>query len=131
MPTNTWDAVIKNLFAADDGTTNAADTVENGKPFDVVAQIEVGEDINAFAVRDQLFVAVRNLSQSTITAYIANPPRNLTPAHSRREETLKVDVSGWNARPGDLLEVVATYKFEAGVHSDHSYQLSAERVIVI
>ena len=130
MPTNNWDAVITSLYPVDFNTKTPADTVEAGKEFDIVADIEVGPEINAFAVRDTLSVAVRNLSQSTI-AFTKAQTRTLTPAQSRRTEQLTVKVpANWPVNSGDLLEIVATYRFEAGVYTDHSSLRSATFIVV-
>jgi len=116
---NNYDAGIKNVRAVDSATVFTLDTIPNGKDFDVLADVEAGASINAVAVRDQLFVTVRNLSQFKVAFYVA-PARTLTPDGNQRTETLRVPVTGWTARPGDLLDVSVTYRFDAGIFEDHS-----------
>ena len=116
---NNYDAEIKNVRAVDSGKESTLDTVANGQDFDVLADIEAGAAINAVAVRDQLFVTVRNLSQFKVVFYVA-PARVLTPDGSERRETLRVPVTGWTAREGDKLDVSVTYRFDAGIFKDHS-----------
>lgn len=129
---NSWDAQIKLLYAASDGTSNSLATIKLDAPFDVVADIEVGENINGFGIADELNVSVRNLSQLKVAAP-GNASRTLTPVQQPRNERLKVDIpSGWggNAQVGDLLEVVATYRFDAGAYTDYS-SAESKRFIVV
>jgi hypothetical protein len=116
---NNYDAEIKNVRAVDAGKESTLDTVANGQDFDVLADVEAGAAINAVAVRDQLFVTVRNLSQFKVVFYVA-PARVLTPDGDERRETLRVPVTGWTAREGDKLDVSVTYRFDAGIFKDHS-----------
>jgi hypothetical protein len=46
-------------------------------------------------------------------------------------EDLTVDIDGWKAKakPGDVLEVIAVYRFDAGVYTNHSHATS-QRFIV-
>jgi hypothetical protein len=126
-----WDAQIKLLYAADDGTTFAVDTIKLDDPFDVIANVEVGKNLKEFAVRDELSVYVRNLSRLLLAAE-ANAARVVAPDSNPLNEDLKVDIGpGWgaNAKAGDLLEVVATYRFDAGIHTNHS-DATSQRFIV-
>lgn len=123
---NNWDAVINNLIPVDKGTNNTADVVQAGKEFDIVADVEAGPNINGFAKGDQLFVAVRNLSQST-TVFQASPSRTLPSVEQPLNDKLRVTVpTGWAGAPGDLLEIVATYRFDAGAYTDFSGTTSRE-----
>lgn len=117
---NNWDAVINNLVAVDSATNNTADVVQAGKAFDIVADVEAGANINGFAKGDQLFVSVRNLSQSK-TVFQASPSRPLNSIEQPLNDKLRVNVPvGWTGSPGDLMEVVATYRFDAGAYTDYS-----------
>lgn len=127
-----WDAEIKLVFPADDGTTFTADTVKHNEPFDIVANVEVGANLMQFASSDELFVAVKNLSRST-TILQGNKPRTLTAVDKALNENLRVDIaSGWGAgaAPGDLLQVVATYRMDAGIHSDYSSAQSQSFIVI-
>jgi len=42
MTNNRWDAAIKQVYPADNGTSSFADTVRLGKAFDVIASVEIG-----------------------------------------------------------------------------------------
>jgi hypothetical protein len=131
MATNNWDARIKLLYAADDGTKFTADTVKLGDPFDVVANVEVGRNLMQFADGDELTVSVLNVSQSTVVAQ-ATAPRPLVPVDQTLNEDLTVDIgTGWGnkAKVGDMLEVVATYRMDAGIHTDYSHATSLRLIV--
>jgi len=131
MATNNWDARIKLLYPADDGTKFTADTVKLDDSFDVIANVEVGQNLMQFADGDELSVSVLNVSQSTVVAS-ANAPRTLAAVDKQLDEDLKVDiVSGWGskAKAGDLLEVVATYRLDAGIHTDYSHATSSRFIV--
>jgi hypothetical protein len=117
-----WDAQIKLLFPADDSTTFTADTVPLNTPFDALASVEVGQGVMGFAVGDELTVVVRNLSQST-TLITVSKPRTLTPSATALNDNIKVDIPAtWTGTtlPGDVLELVATYRMDAGIYTDYS-----------
>jgi hypothetical protein len=131
MATYNWDARIKLLYAADDGTDFTADTITLDDPFDVVADVEVGRGLMQFADGDELFVSVRNVSKSTVIAS-ARSARPVPASDKPLHDELRIDIaSGWGnqAEEGDLLEVVATYRMDAGVNTDYSYATS-QRFIV-
>jgi hypothetical protein len=120
---NDWDATIKLLYAADSGTKFVADTVDNGKAFDVVADIEIGENLNEVVNDLDLFIGVRNLTQSS-KVLTTTFPHPLVPKNNQAERvSLVVPIAaGWtNANVGDLLEVVATLRVNAGVNTDYSH----------
>ncbi len=120
----TWDANLKLVYAVDQGAFFAIDTVQNGNPFDVIANLEIGDDLMAVATRYDLHVAVRNLSQST-TLLNQTVPVTLTPAHADFNEERRVQFpAGWAGTDGDVLEVVAGLKVTAGVHTDYSSSTS-------
>jgi hypothetical protein len=133
MP-GTWDANIKLLYAADDGAFFAADAVNAGNPFDVVANVEIGARLNEVVTRHDLFVSVHNLSQSNILASqhfgVVLAPQLNTP----RNEEIRIDFpGGWQAKAneGDVLEVVASYKVSAGVNTDLSSLKSPPFVVSV
>ncbi|GIF72416.1 hypothetical protein [Asanoa siamensis] len=122
MANNSWDAAIKQLYPADNGTKDFAETVARGKPFDVVAAIEIGRNLREFVTSDLLTVTVTNRTRMTVVAQVT-APRTLAPASAALAEDLRVDINGgWDAKAGegDVLEAVATYKTVAGVHTDYS-----------
>ena len=123
MP-GTWDANIKLLNAVDDGFDFAIDTVDKNQNFDVLANVEIGSRLNEVVTRHDLFLDVRNLSQSNILAS-QNFGELLTPqVNQALNREIRLDFNaptgGWPADEGDVLEVVASYKVSAGVNSDYS-----------
>jgi len=129
MATN-FSAEIKNLRLVDTSTNFTADTVKNGGAFDVLADIEAGSGINSVANEDQLYVTVRNLSKFTVLATAA-PTRVLAPSGNARTETLKVSITAWTgaADPGDVIDAVASYRFEAGIYNAHSSAQSDTSIV--
>jgi hypothetical protein len=124
MP-GTWDANIKLLYAVDDGQFFAVDTIKAGDPLDVIANIEIGESLMEVVDKFDLFVSVRNLSQSSI---LLNQTLSdtLTPVSAPFNAELRVNFAGgWTANEGDILEVVAAFKVTGGVHQDYSLARSA------
>jgi hypothetical protein len=134
MMPGTWDANIKLLYAVDNGAFFAADTVNIGDPFDVIANVEIGARLNEVVTRHDLFVSVQNLSQSNILASqnfgVVLAPQLNTP----RNEEVRIDFpGGWQgqANEGDVLEVVASYKVSAGVNTDVSTMKSLPFVVSV
>ena len=127
---NAFDASIKQLYAADKGTDFVADTVAPGAPFDLVADIEIGEDLNGFVNDLKVFVGIRNVTTSgnVLTKTFPHP---LTPKNNQAEHLrlrLPIDVT-WTAADGDLLEAVATVRVNAGVHTDYSHAQSDQIIV--
>jgi hypothetical protein len=128
---NPEDASIKLLYAVDDGTFFTADTVESGTPFDLVANIEIGENLNENVDDLDLFVGVRNLTQSTPVTTVTHH-EDLIPANNqevRREVRVNVDPP-WSANEGDVLQAVATLKITHGANADYSHAESDFIVVV-
>ncbi len=118
-----WDAEIKLLYAADAGAFFATNSVANGADFEVVANLEVGQNLMQVIDDGELYVSVRNLTQSSILT----PPGKITqkvlltaqngPEENREEKVL---ISGSTSENGDELEVVCDFKAVAGVNTDVS-----------
>ncbi|MDT3443828.1 hypothetical protein [Pseudofrankia sp. BMG5.37] len=124
-----WDATIKLLHPVDLGTDFEADTVSVGGAFDVIADVEVGEELMGFAGSYDLWVKVRNLSTSTMLAadYVNVL---LTPIHAPWRDRLHRNIpGGWIATEGDVLEVLASFKMNAGVHHDYSSAISQHFIV--
>jgi hypothetical protein len=129
---NNWDAQIKLLYPADPGTFFTADTVKLGDAFDVIANVEIGRNLMEFVDRHSVSVAVRNLSKST-TIGQETVEDKLTPQLTALNAELRVSfAAGWNAKAavGDILEAVASYTVEAGLHTDYSIATSVMFVVV-
>jgi hypothetical protein len=124
MP-NPGDANIKLLYAVDQGTFFTLDDVTLDGPFDLVANIEIGSNLNQVVDAFVLRVGIRNLTTSE-TVHIEELKDTLTPGTDPRLEELRVEIpSGWasagsGSSVGDVLQAVASYKVEAGVNSDFS-----------
>jgi hypothetical protein len=114
---NAWDASIKLVYPADQGTNFTIDVLEPGDPFDVVADVEIGEDLNEFVSEHILRAAVVNLTTATQVAFkevkLPLVPQNNT---QRREQIRAAfaPIAGLNS--GDVLQVIASYKVIAGVN---------------
>jgi len=130
MPGN-QDANIKLLYVVDENSFFTADTVTNGAAFDVIANVEIGKDLMEVVSKENLFVSVVNLSQSTVLQQqtlenVLTPVANPDPLN----QELRIKVSGgWTANEGDVLEAIATYKVTAGVYTDYSAARSGTVVV--
>ena len=130
MP-GTWDANLKLLYAVDQGQFFATDTVNLGDPFDVIANVEIGSSLMEVVRRHDASVSVRNLSQSTILGS-QNFGEVLNATSNSRNQEIRVSLpGGWPANEGDVLEVVASYKVTAGVHTDYSSQKSKTFIVSV
>ena len=130
MPGN-QDANIKLLYVVDENSFFTADTVANGAAFDVIANVEIGKDLMEVVSKENLFVSVVNLSQSTVLQQqalenVLTPVANPDPLN--QELRIKVG-GGWTANEGDVLEAIATYKVTAGVYTDYSAARSGTVVV--
>lgn len=129
MP-NAWDASLKQLYAADKGTSFVADTVADGAAFDLVMDIEIGENLNENVDQLDLYVGVRNITRSS-SVLTKSYNQKLTPKNNQAafyQVRVPID-STWSANEGDLLEAVATLKVTARVNTAFSYAQS-DRIIV-
>jgi hypothetical protein len=121
-----WDASIKLLYPVDQGQFTTVDDIDNNTPFDAIANVEIGENLNEHVDDFELRVAVLNLTQST-TIQIETLKRALNPADDTTftaEE--RVGLNAPNQTPGDVLQLVASYRVNAGSNSDFS---NAESVL--
>ena len=119
MP-NQSDANIKLVYAVDNNLFFAIDVVNEGDPFDVICNFEVGNDIMQSVDGFDLRVFIRNLSQSNILLS-RTVSQNLADSPDPFNVEQRVDFAGgWNADDGDVLEPVASLKVRAGINSDYS-----------
>ena len=115
-----WDASIKLLYPVDQGLLTTIDDIDNNTPFDAIADVEIGENLNEHVDDFVLRVAVLNLTQSTTIA-VEELQRALTPADDTTftaQERVELDPPGQTA--GDVLQLVASYRVNAGANSDFS-----------
>jgi hypothetical protein len=130
MPGN-QDANIKLLYVVDENSFFTADTVAVGAAFDVIANVEIGKDLMEVVSKENLFVSVVNVSQSTLLQQqslenVLTPVANPDPLN----QELRVKVGGgWSANEGDVIEAIATYKVTAGVYTDYSSARSGTVVV--
>jgi hypothetical protein len=130
---NDVDANIKLLYPVDKGSFFTIDDVGQGKEFDVIANVEIGEDLNEVVNRHEVRVGIVNLTQSKAVGTPQTRTDNLTPQNNtaRLEEVRVAIPSGWDAdaEPGDVLQAIASYKVTAGVNIDFSTAQSVTFVV--
>ena len=121
MPSD-FDASIKLLYAVDaGGAFFTIDDVANGDEFVIVANVEIGQDLNQNVDNFDLRVGIRNLTQS-VTVATVNDAGTLTPAATPFLDERRVTIpAGWGpAAVGDVLQAVAGYIVTAGANKDFS-----------
>ncbi|KUM85567.1 MULTISPECIES: hypothetical protein [Streptomyces] len=125
-----FDAEIKMVYPVDDGTFFTVDRIPSGTPFDVIANVEIGDEINGNVDEHDVWVSVRNLSKSTVVA-ARHLNETLAPQKdTRRRLEVRVDFdTPWTADNGDVLEVVASYRVRAGINTIFSAARSLPFVI--
>jgi hypothetical protein len=127
MPSD-WDASIKLLYPTDEGTFFTIDDVANGAAFDVIANVEIGKNLNENVDNFDLSVGVVNLTQSaSIKTEVQSG--TLSPSELPFLAELRVPISGWSASVGDVLQAVASFKVTAGVNVDFSSAQSVTFVV--
>ncbi|GAA4464134.1 hypothetical protein [Phytohabitans houttuyneae] len=126
-----YDAIIKLIRAVDPGTDYTVDTLSPQSAFDVVAGVEVGKALMAVADRYDLWIVIRNLSQST-TEIRKQHGDLLKPTDAPFQKEIRLDFpSGLPAAvEGDVIEIFATLKITAGIHVDHSVARSETYLVV-
>ena len=122
---NAEDAAIKLLYAAAQNTDFSVGVLDPGTPFDVIADVEIGENLNENVDEHTIRVSIVNLSSATRIALneVVAPlkPQNNTP----RRDRLRVPFGALaNADPGDVIQAIGTYKVTAGVNTDVSTAFS-------
>ena len=127
MPSD-FDASIKLLYPTDVNTFFTIDDIAKGAAFDVVANVEIGQDLNQNVDTFDLRVGIVNLTQSASTK-VVNVSGPLTPAAAPFLKEERVNINGWTADIGDVLQVVASYKVTAGVNVDFSTAQSVTFVV--
>ena len=128
MPSD-FDASIKLLYPTDVGTFFTIDDVANGAAFDVIANVEIGQDLNQSVDSFDLNVGIVNLTRSSSVATVTDSGA-LAPAAAPRLEERRVNIAaGWTAQVGDVLQAVASYKVTAGVNVDFSTAQSVTFVV--
>ncbi|WP_430785525.1 hypothetical protein [Actinoplanes sp. G11-F43] len=127
---NAWDASIKALYVVAEKTDFSIDVLDLNLPFDVLADVEIGENINEFATRHEARVSIVNLSTGTRVA-VELGAEDLTPVRDTPRRTqLRVPFGALaNSQSGDVMQAIASYKVNAGAHTDVSYAFSEPFVV--
>ena len=130
---NDMDANIKLLYPVDKNSFFTIDDVGLGKEFDVIANVEIGEDLNEVVNRHEVRVGIVNLTQSRAVGVAQTRTDNLVAQNNtpRLEEVRVAIPAGWDAdaEPGDVLQAIASYKVVAGVNIDFSTAQSVTFVV--
>ena len=123
---NAGDASIKLLYPVNDGTFFTLDTLPPGTPYDVIANVEIGENLNENVDDFVLRVAIVNLSTAS-QVDIQEVKGTLTPLNNTEHlAEVRADFGPvQNTSPGDVLQAVASYRVNAGANFDISTALSA------
>jgi hypothetical protein len=127
---NPWDANIKLLYPVDDGTFFTLDVLPLNKDFDVIANVEIGENLFENVDRFELRVSIVNLTTATQVA-LGEVKDTLTPLNNTQfQAEVRVDFGPiQNSAVGDVLQAVASYKVVAGVNYDVSTAQSVTFVV--
>lgn len=127
---NPWDANIKLLYPADDGTFFTLDVLPLNKNFDVIANVEIGENLFENVDRFELRVSIVNLTTATQVA-LGEVKDALTPQNNTQfQAEVRVNFGPiQNSSVGDVLQAVASYKVIAGVNYDVSTAQSVTFVV--
>ncbi|MFE5873035.1 hypothetical protein ACFQ6V_30890 [Streptomyces roseifaciens] len=118
MPTNAWDATVKQLYFADHGTIFTADTIKIGDEYDVIADVEIGGAFHQIADEERLIVTVTNrttnqvIETKTLTQTV---PASQTQTPLRKSLTIVFGpLLATQASDGDELQARCSYKFTGG-----------------
>jgi hypothetical protein len=130
---NEFDANIKLLYPVNSGNFFTIQQIPQGDGFDVIANVEVGEDLNGVIDRHKVRVGIVNLTQAKAVGKaetLDEPvnPQNNVPLLAE----LRIPIpGGWtsDAEVGDVLQVVASYTVTAGVNTDFSAAQSVTFVV--
>jgi hypothetical protein len=127
---NPGDAVIKLLNPVDDGTDFTIDVLPLNTDYDVMADVEIGEDLNQFVDSFVLRVAVINVS-AAVQVDVKEIKGGLVPKNNTQFfDKVRVDFGPVkNAVTGDVLQAVASYKVIAGATFDVSIKDSVYFVV--
>jgi len=132
---NAWDASVKLVYPADQGTNFTVDVLEPGTPFDVIADVEIGEDLNENVDDFVLRVGVVNLTTSVQVALVKVKAALIPQPNTNARDQIRADfVAVQNAANppaiGDVLQAVASYSVRSGATKDVSTAQSATFVVV-
>jgi hypothetical protein len=125
-----WGAAVRLVYPTEPGTCAAIGTLPKGSPFDVLVNVGIGPNLMHVVDAFDLFVAVRDLTASCTVARL-HKVNQLRARRGALTQTLEVPVdAGWDAEEGAVLEIVATLKVTAGIHSTYSFATSPRFIVV-
>jgi hypothetical protein len=127
---NSYDAVIKLLEPVDVGTNSTIDVLQTADSYEVLADVEVGENLAAFGPDFVLRVAIINLTTSAQVALNHITGTISVAANTTFTADLRVPfgpISG--SVTDDVLQAVATFRVYSGTIEDVSSALSDTFVV--
>ena len=127
---NPGDASIKLLYPVDDGTFFTLDVLPLNTDFDVIANVEIGEDLNQNVDEFVLRVAIINMTTAS-QVDIQEVKRPLVPENNTQfQEEIRVDFGPIkDSASGDVIQAVASYRVIAGATYDISTAQSVSWVV--
>jgi hypothetical protein len=127
---NAYDASIKLLYPADENSFFTIDVLEPADNYAVVANVEIGENLNEVATRHTLRVSIINLTTAT-QVDLKEVQEDLEPKNNeQRRQEMRADFGPiQNSNTGDVLQAVASYTVKAGVNIDVSSATSVTFVV--
>lgn len=131
MPSDN-DANIKLLSAVDLNQNFTIDDIANKATFDVLADVEIGADLNQVVDSFDLHVAIRNLTKSETVATVTKTGTltpDPTPKAFLNAERVNIPANWAPADVGDVLQAVASYIVTAGANKDFSTAQSQTFVV--
>jgi hypothetical protein len=128
MASNHYDSSIKLLYITDNDTFYAADSLPVGQPFDVIANVEIGQELMHNVEDEKVYVSIVNLSKAKVLT-ATELAKHLEKSEKAYNDELRVNVpAGWEADDGDVLEAVASYRVSTGLFTDYSIMHSQQVV---
>ncbi|GGN90956.1 hypothetical protein GCM10010112_76820 [Actinoplanes lobatus] len=122
---NAFDAQINSLYPVRKNTDFTISVLDATKPFDVLADVEIGEGLNEFVMKHLLQVSVINRSTATRVAFADLAEDLKAEDNTPRTARLRVPFGPLlNVNSGDVMELVATYTVTAGVNTSVSNEIS-------
>ncbi|MEV0897130.1 hypothetical protein [Actinoplanes sp. NPDC049802] len=122
---NAFDAQINSIDPVVQGKNFTVSVLDATKPFDALADVEIGEGLNEFVNKHLLQVSVVNRSTANRVAFNELEQKLAPQDNTPRAETLRVAFGPLaNVTSGDVIELVATYTVTAGVNTSVTNEIS-------
>jgi hypothetical protein len=118
------------LYPADDGTDFTIDVLPPNTDYDVIANVEIGENLNEFVDEFTLRVAIINLTTASQVDLKQVTDKLVPQNNTQFRDEVRVDFGPiQNSAAGDVLQAVASYKVTAGATYDVSTAQSVTFVV--